>query len=187
MPASLRSREEAVAHLLAVFQAHGYDGASLAQLSKATGLGKSSLYHHFPGGKADMARAVLARVNRWMVEMAIEPLKGPGKPARRLARMLETLDAFYAGGRKCCVLGNLVVGGGRALVQAELKAVFDLWIGALADLAAEAGVPRAQARERAEDAVAMIEGALILAGGRGDPAPFRRALRRIPEHLLARD
>jgi AcrR family transcriptional regulator len=187
MPPPLLPREEVALRLLAVFQAHGYDGASLAQLSKATGLGKSSLYHYFPGGKADMARAVVARVNRWIVETAIEPLKGPGKPARRLARTLDALDSFYAGGRKCCVLGNLVVGGARSLVQAELKAAFELWIGALADLSVESGMPRARARERAEDAVAMIEGALVVAGGRDDPAPFRRALRRIPAHLLARD
>lgn len=187
MPAPLLPREEVVLRLLAVFQKHGYDGASLADLSKATGLGKSSLYHYFPGGKADMARAVVGRVNRWLVETAIQPLKAPGKPARRLARMLDALDSFYSGGRKCCVLGNLVVGSARGLVQAELKAAFELWIGALADLAAESGIPRAQARERAEDAVAMIEGALVVAGGRDDPAPFRRALRHIPEQLLGGD
>jgi TetR/AcrR family transcriptional repressor of lmrAB and yxaGH operons len=186
MPAPLLPREEVVMRLLAVFQAHGYDGASLAELSTATGLGKSSLYHYFPGGKADMARAVIARVNRWLVETAIRPLRGPGTPARRLARMLDALDAFYAGGRKCCVLGNLVMGGARRLVQAELRAAFELWIRALADLAVEAGVPRARARERAEDAVVAIEGALIVAGGRDNPAPFRRALRRIPGLLLAR-
>ena len=55
MPAALASREVVLERLLATFRDQGYDGASLAELSAATGLGKSSLYHHFPGGKVDMA------------------------------------------------------------------------------------------------------------------------------------
>ena len=35
------------------------------------------------------------------------------------------------------------------------------------------------------DAVLTIEGALVLSGGLVEPAPFRRALRRIPDALLA--
>src|SRR5437762_12723369 len=42
-----------------VFRAHGYEGATLALITEATGLGKGSLYHFFPGGKAQMAAAVL--------------------------------------------------------------------------------------------------------------------------------
>ena len=51
-------REEVVDRLTRVFRREGYDGASLARLSEATGLGRSSLYHHFPRGKEDMADAV---------------------------------------------------------------------------------------------------------------------------------
>jgi len=66
MPAALMSRDEVVERLVGVFQRCGYDGASLSELSAATGLGRSSLYHHFPGGKEEMARAVIARVGAWM-------------------------------------------------------------------------------------------------------------------------
>ena len=55
MPAPLLSKEEVLARLMATFRSDGYDGASLAELSQRTGLGKSSLYHYFPGGKAEMA------------------------------------------------------------------------------------------------------------------------------------
>ena len=40
MPAATMSREEVVVRLAAVFRDHGYQGASLARLSAATGLGE---------------------------------------------------------------------------------------------------------------------------------------------------
>lgn len=45
------SREEVVDRLMDVILWHGYDGVSLSAFSGATRLGKSSLYHYFPGGK----------------------------------------------------------------------------------------------------------------------------------------
>ncbi|MFD2271320.1 TetR/AcrR family transcriptional regulator [Undibacterium arcticum] len=48
--------------IISVFRSEGYEGASLAKLSEATGLGRSSLYHHFPMGKEDMANAALDRL-----------------------------------------------------------------------------------------------------------------------------
>ena len=54
MPAPLHTKEEVVERLLAVLRRDGFEGASLSVLSEATGLGRSSLYHHFPDGKSDM-------------------------------------------------------------------------------------------------------------------------------------
>lgn len=36
------------------FLAHGYRGASMHQIIAATGLSAGALYHHFPGGKAEL-------------------------------------------------------------------------------------------------------------------------------------
>ena len=124
MPAPLISRDEVIDRLLAVFQRLGYDGASLAELSHGTGLGKSSLYHYFPNGKEEMALAVLRRVHAWMEENAIVPLHGQGSPKERLERTLRALDSLYAGGKNACVLGNLVVGGARHLYQRQLRSTF---------------------------------------------------------------
>ena len=185
MPAPLIPRDEVVDRLSQVFQRLGYDGASLAELSRGTGLGKSSLYHYFPNGKEEMALAVLRRVHAWIEEMAVAPLQGQGSPKERLERMLQALDSFYAGGKNACVLGNLVVGGARHLYQRQLRSVFAAWVEGLERLCLEAGIPRRTARERAEDVVLQIEGALVLSGGLDDPTPFRRVLRKIPKEFLA--
>lgn len=59
------------------------------------------------------------------------------------------------------------------------------WIDALACALADAGLSRAVARARAEDAVCRIEGALVVARGIADPAPFMRILKALQADLLA--
>jgi TetR/AcrR family transcriptional regulator, lmrAB and yxaGH operons repressor len=112
-------------------------------------------------------------------------LQGQGSPRERLERMLQALDSLYAGGRDACVLGNLAVGGARQLYQRQLRSTFSAWVEALERLALEAGISRRTARERAEDLVLQIEGALVLSSGLDDPTPFRRMLRKIPKEFLA--
>ena len=185
MPAALLPRDEVVARIQDVFRERGFDGASLAEIAGATGLGKSSLYHYFPGGKDEMAVAVLERIDAWMHGNALAALRSAGTPQARLRAMLRVLDEFYVGGRNACVLGNLVVGASRAKFQKDLASAFGGWIAALRALAVEAGARGPEALRRAEDAVVRIEGALIVAGGLGDPAPFKRALRSIERDLLA--
>jgi AcrR family transcriptional regulator len=184
VPAALLSRDEVVERLMRVVRRHGYDGASLAELSKATGLGKSSLYHHFPDGKDDMVRAVLDHLERELQEAVFEPLRRPGPARRRVEEMVKTLDDYYRGGREACVLGNLVLGTSRTRFRSQLRAIFDEWIDALAVALADAGLSKSVARTRAEDAVMRIEGALILAGGMDDVALFGRALKQLPNELL---
>ncbi len=51
--------------LAEVFREHGYGATSPSLITAATGLGKGSLYHFFPGGKQEMASAVLADIEQW--------------------------------------------------------------------------------------------------------------------------
>ena len=99
--------------------------------------------------------------------------------------MVDTLDAFYRGGREACVLGNLVLGTSRTRFRRQLGEIFDEWIDALSSALVDGGVPKTVARTRAEDAVMRIEGALILAGGMDDVSLFGRALKQLPRELLA--
>ncbi|NER32411.1 MAG: TetR/AcrR family transcriptional regulator, partial [Symploca sp. SIO1C4] len=47
-----------------------------------------------------------------------------------------------------------------------------------------AGIESTIARQRAEDAVIQIQGALVLVRGLDDIAPFKRILANLPENLL---
>lgn len=184
MPAALHSRDEVVDRLLATFRNAGYDGASLADIASATGLGRSSLYHYFPRGKEEMASAVFDKVDAWMEERVIGPLHGEGTPAERLNRMIAALDAFYAGGRERCILGAFVVGQSGRIFGKRLATAFERWIAALAAVARDSGAKPDEARRRAEAAIMVIQGAVVLAGALDDPRPFKAMLADLPQGFL---
>lgn len=51
-PASTDRRAEIIAHGTDAFVSHGYAGTSMADLARAIGIQKASLYHHFPSKEA---------------------------------------------------------------------------------------------------------------------------------------
>lgn len=185
MPAPLSSKEDALNRLLETFREQGFDGSSLADLSAATGLGRSSLYHYFPGGKADMARQVLEHLEAGLEKQLFDPLKSPATPQKKLDTMLDVLDAFYEGGRRACLLERLCASVDRKEFKRPLAGVFAKWVDAVEALCREAGVGKVAARARAEDLVIRIEGALVVCAGMGEPKIFTRTLRDIRSSLLA--
>ncbi|AGC42950.1 TetR family transcriptional regulator [Myxococcus stipitatus DSM 14675] len=185
MPAPLMSREEIVARLLEIFRERGYDGASLSDVSAATGLGKSSLYHHFPGGKQDMGAAVLEQAGVWLERDIVGALSAERPPLRRLDAMFAAVRSFYGGGTRPCILGALVTGSARKVFQPELTQRFRRWMQALAGMLTEAGVASATARELAEDLVVSVQGALIVSRGTDDADVFGDTLRRQQARLKA--
>jgi len=188
MRAKRNEDEEVMDRMTEVFRSVGYEGATLSLLSEATGLQRASLYHRFPKGKQGMAEAVLLRVGDAFVRQILAPLTGPGTPQARLEKMARALDVFYARGQASCLLDTLSLGGDRAVFQSQIKALFSGWIESFAGLVVEAtGCSKGKARKRAEDAVAGIQGALVLARATGNTQPFRRILRTLPASLLAQD
>jgi TetR/AcrR family transcriptional regulator, lmrAB and yxaGH operons repressor len=179
MPAPLYSRDEVLDRLMETFRAQGYDGASLTALSDASGLGRSSLYHHFPGGKQDMAHQVLQHLAVGLEADLLAPLRAPGSPAVRFTAMLSALDDFYDHGRKACLLERLCASVERDHFATPLAGVFRAWMDALTRLGCDAGLSPQDAAIRAEDVVVRVEGALVVAAGLGDPLVFSRTLDRI--------
>ncbi len=186
MPAALIPKQHVLDRLVGVFRTYGYEGATLTRLSNATGLVRASLYHYFPGGKEDMASAVLTHAGQDFERLILTPLEGDEtKPGHeRLEVMVRGLDEFYAGGTQPCLLALLSSGDAGPLFAEPVGRALARWIGCLADALVSAGVEPSLAVARAEDAVGAIQGALILARTRGSTVPFRRLLCELPDRLL---
>jgi AcrR family transcriptional regulator len=185
MPAPILSKDEVLDRLLNTFRDKGYEGASLAELSAATGLMKSSLYHYFPGGKQDMAEQVMAHLDRQLAASLYQPLQSAQTPARKLGLMLDTIDAFYEGGRKACLLERLCASVDRTRFRRPLRKAFTAWMEAVEGICVEAGLSKAVARARAEDFVVRIEGALIVCAGTDDFGVFARTIKSLRTSVLA--
>ena len=177
--------EELIERLSHCFRAVGYVGASLADLSEATGLSKAALYHRFPGGKQQMAAEVLTAAGDWYEEHVFAPLRGNGAPAERLGAVARQLDRFYASGRQACLLNMLSAPRSEdSPFSRAIKEMFEALISAFAVFAEESGQSREAARARAERVVAMLHGSLVLSRGLGSNAPFKNFLANLADDLI---
>jgi AcrR family transcriptional regulator len=185
MPAPLLTKSEMLGRLMDLFREKGFDGASLADISESTGLGKSSLYHHFPNGKEEIALQVLGHLEGQLEQALFEPMRSTATPRKKLERMLDAVDAFYEGGKKACLLERLCASVDASSFRRPLGRAFGTWMDAVEALGVEAGLSRAVARLRAEDLVVRIEGALVVCAGTGDTSVFARVIRDLRASVLA--
>jgi AcrR family transcriptional regulator len=176
---------ELLERLLGVFREHGYDGASLRRLSERSGLQRSSLYHRFPGGKEQIALAVVRYVDRCFQQKVLGPLDEDRPPAARVHTMAAGLRDFYRDGRLSCVLDTLSLGGSDGPLHQAVKRSFLAWRDALSRLASQAGCAADEAVRRADEALVRIEGALVCARITGDTGPFVRTLDELPSLLTS--
>jgi len=186
MPARLHTPERVIKGLAEVFREHGFQGASLAHISKATGLGKGSLYHAFPGGKDDMAAAVLADIDAWFESNVFAPLDDPNIPlAKALDNMLDACGEYFQGGGRVCLVGVFALSDTRDTFADAVNGYFRRWADALSAALGRAGHSRTQAQSVAEDVLAGIQGGLVIARAFGDKRYFAREIKRLRVRLKA--
>ena len=178
------SREKVILQLVSVFRQYGYEGTSLAMLSKVTGLGKASLYHYFPKGKKGMADAVMEHVASSFKEKILQPLSNTDPPQKKIINMRRALNEFYANGTNNCFLAIMSVGEADSLFHNQVKHRLEIWINAIAQVLITAGIEPQNARERSQDAIAEIQGALILVRILDEPEIFARIIEKLPEKLI---
>ncbi len=183
MPRLVHTREDVLPALGEVFREHGFEGASLAHITARTGLGKGSLYYFFPGGKEEMATAVLDHIDAWFETEVFAPLRTEADAPAALAHMLEAVDRYFRSGNRVCLVGALALGVTRDRFAARLAGYFTAWRAALAEALVRAGHPPAVAQEMAEDGVAAIQGALVIARALDDTGAFTRAMARLRDRL----
>lgn len=79
--------EELLEAVVGVFNAKGYDAASMEDLARATGLTKSSFYHHV-SGKEELLRLAVARAVDALFAVLDEPPATTGAAVARLEHVV---------------------------------------------------------------------------------------------------
>lgn len=179
MAKSVTERSDILPVLAECFREHGYDGASLALIGEATGLGKGSLYHFFPGGKEEMASAVLSEIDAWFESHVFAPLREAEPPGDGIAAMFDAVETYFRSGRRVCLVGAFALGETRDRFARDVRRYFTRWIDVLRLALIRAGRDESSAAALSEEVVAGIQGAIVLSRGLGDPKSFTRAIARL--------
>lgn len=181
----IAEREDVIPMLAEVFRTYGFEGASLARITEGTRLGKGSIYHFFPGGKDEMAAAVLAEIDDWFRRHVFEPLRESASAAEGIAAMFDEVGRYFLSGRKVCLVGVFALGNERDRFADSVRDYFNAWIDALSAALVRTGRAGPEAAALAEEVVGGIQGALVLARAFDRPEMFTDTMDRLRARLLA--
>ncbi len=181
--AQSKTRKRIVGAMARLLRRQGYAATGLNQLVAEAGAPKGSLYHYFPDGKEQVAAEAL-RFAGGLVGDTLEDLaKREGGPDRMLLAYGELLAAWMekSGFRDGCPITTtlLETTPASARLSEAGREIFAAWEEIFARSLREAGIAESRAGELAILSLVAIEGALILARVRCDPAPLRIATREV--------
>lgn len=170
MPSDIKARMvEAAASLLA---RRGVQATSFGEVLKMTGGSRGSLYHHFPGGKAQLVQEAVALLR----DRAFEPMDAhAGASAERVTQAFLNLWRSFIDGFELqggCVMFTVTVTADSPDVIAQTAAAFATWRTRLAALLRQGGLQEQQATAFAATLIAAAEGALVIARAERSMEPF---------------
>lgn len=178
------SREHLIRTASALFRRKGYAGVGLTEILTAACLPKGSLYHHFPGGKQQLAEAATrwagARVER-MIDAAFAGADGFGAGALAICRLLAQELSGEAEVPACPVLSILQAGPEEPALRRTAAEIYGDWTACIARHAARFGVA---APDRAAASLhARMQGAWVLAYASQSAAPFEALAEELAAEL----
>ena len=177
-------RETVLKSALKVFKVKGYHKTSMADIAAACGLLKGSIYHYFSGKEElmlEVLRYLRERYNREVFALGYQKNIDPYKRLKKLAQLSEEIFLTETQGCFFTSIGletiNVVDD-----FTAEIKGFFEDWTRCLAEILKER-MTETEAMLHAEQAVAEIEGAVMLMQIFRDPELLRRTHRFLLERF----
>ncbi|MDH6124941.1 TetR/AcrR family transcriptional regulator [Kitasatospora sp. GP82] len=172
----------------ALMEAQGYFGTGLNQVLSESGAPRGSLYFHFPAGKDQLVGQALTEAGQ-EVGALIAGLTGTERsPGEVVCALLAALGDRMERSDwvKGCPLATvaLEISAGNEPLRRICADAYSGWQEALASLLVEAGRDHAGAEALAGAALALLEGALLLARVHRSRTPLDQAARTV-ELLLA--
>jgi AcrR family transcriptional regulator len=149
-----------------LFRRQGYAGTGLKQIATEARAPFGSVYHFFPGGKEQLADEVLRTGGRFFLALyqAIAAAADDLPSAVRdfFAGAAQTLEATdFADACPIATVAGEIASTHEVLRRATAD-VFESWLDALAQDAAQAGVAARDAAALAQAVLALLEGAFLL-------------------------
>ena len=160
---------EGAARLLAT---KGVEGTSFAEVLAATDAPRGSVYHHFPGGKAELVHAALDFASERGLA-AMETARG--QPAAAVVeKFLELWRGMlrYSKVSAGCAVLAVTTGADDAALLDHAGAIFRAWTDHVTELLVAGGTKRQAAAQLAVTLVAATEGAVAMSRSQRSLEPF---------------
>jgi AcrR family transcriptional regulator len=162
------TRDRLIAATNELFRRQGYNGTSVKDVTTAAGATTGSLYHFFPGGKSELAQAVVSETG-----LAYEQLFEAIADAAQ-GGAAEGVGDFFDGAAvvlaetsyiDVCPIGTVAreVASTDEALRIATQRVFKRWTEALATRLVAAGLSDTESQALATTVVAALEGGFILA------------------------
>jgi AcrR family transcriptional regulator len=161
------TRERILDATTELFRRYGYTGTGLKQVVADANAPFGSVYHHFPGGKAQIGEEVVRRAGQMYEELVMgvwDAAAGPVAAVRDVfAGAVEVVRATdYLDPCPIAVVALEVASSHEGLRGATAD-VFESWAEAVASRLRRAGVKRREARQLALVLIELLEGGFMLA------------------------
>lgn len=161
--ARLADKNQLIDAAARLFRHKGYSATSIGEIVQACGITKGSLYHHFESKEA-LAVATIERVHDYFNRNIFALLSQSGQPgARELEAFNDAVEAFFTAHPDGCLLANLSLEVGSACepFRSRIQAFFQDWCDCYARVFSDY-MPQEQAVIRAQDAVAIVHGCILM-------------------------
>lgn len=173
------TRDKLIDAMADALQRKGLHGVGLSELLETAGAPKGSLYHHFPGGKSELAVAAIEHIGQRIDGLFVQLFRQQPDPLQALQHWLQgALQQLESSQfERGCPLATVALESGPedVAIRQALERSFVRVRQTLAEQLHRYGYPREQADNLAALFVALYEGGLLQARVAGSSEPLKRA------------
>lgn len=171
------TKERMIEAAKAGFRSHGVTATGFTEIVARAGAARGAIYHHFPGGKAELVRDVVASTAADVGELIDAVFDDADSSGEAVAVMLELCARAvesHGGDFGCPVTPSVLEAAQDTSILDAGQQAFAHWEERLAAGFGGVGQEPGVAAANATLVVASIEGALVLARAERSAEPIRR-------------
>ncbi|NNM58537.1 MAG: TetR/AcrR family transcriptional regulator [Legionellales bacterium] len=172
-------KQKIIARLVAVICEKGYSEMSISSISEATGLKKSSLYHFFPEGKAQIAYEIVQFVDDMLTHSFEQIMHENELPLTKFNKILDVLSDCYQQGQQGCLIDIMTISYIDERTQLAIKDLLLKLIGLFKRIFILKGSTEQAAEEKAIETVMLIQGSLVLSRATKQPVYFMNCIHKL--------
>ncbi|MHA7664034.1 TetR/AcrR family transcriptional regulator [Mycolicibacterium sp. HS_4_1] len=167
------TRQSMVLAAVELLRERGVDGVTLEDVLSRSGAPRGSIYHHFPGGRAQIideaAQLSGDAISRLIADAAD---RGPAAVVDELTTFWRKLLRKHKFGVGCPVVSIAVSAAPDSELARHANQIFRTWHGLITDCLTADGLDTAAARRLATMSLGAIEGAITMCRATSSPQPL---------------